>query len=87
MRDNTSSSLAALRAELLAVTKTCEVARCSTDGCPLCKLASLPLAKRRAWLAALNPAELQYLASYHRVCVRLKSPDDSVITSLSAFAS
>jgi len=73
MRKQPPSSRSSLQAELLAVTENCTLARCSSDECPLCLLARMPRPKRHAWLTALTQSELEFLATYHRVCTKLQS--------------
>jgi hypothetical protein len=74
-------SLAALRAELLRVTDSCPVAKCTPDDCPLCSLARVPRPKRQRWLGALKEDELRYLDTYHRICTRLKEAKSPPLTA------
>jgi len=75
MNKTFSLTLSALGAELLAVTDNCPVAKCATDDCPLCSIAKMPRPKRKAWLGFLKESELEYLATYHRVCTKLNHAD------------
>ena len=61
-----------LRAELMKLVDACPVELCNPDDCPLHEVRQLNNHQRRQWFKALNLTELEYLASYHFVCMKLK---------------
>jgi len=61
-----------LRPTLVEVLDSCPVDRCNPVDCPLYELRKLSRRARLRWFNALTPADLEYLADYHRVCMGLK---------------
>jgi len=61
-----------LRANLLKLSDACPFHPSNPEDCPLFPLRSLEPAKRRQWIEALSEGDLEYLATYHRVCLRIK---------------
>jgi hypothetical protein len=67
-----------LRTGLLEVLNVCPVDQCNPADCPLYPLREMDFARRLQWFNALNRSDLEYLAAYHYVCLRLRageSPD------------
>ena len=64
-----------LRSCLQGLTEFCPVDRCNPVDCPLFNLRTMDPVERLRWFNALEPADLNYLAAYHQVCmaVRLES--------------
>ena len=62
-----------LRAALLDVLNACPVDQCNPNDCPLYALREMDFDRRLQWLNALNRADLEYLAAYHYVCMRLRA--------------
>ena len=59
-----------LSAYLLAVFDECQQHPPESSHCPLYSIKQMKPAQRAAWLHALHPSELEYLASYHHVCLQ-----------------
>ena len=64
-----------LRTGLLGVLNACPVDSCNPVECPLHCLRQMEYARRLQWLQALNRSDLEYLAAYHYVCLKLKAGD------------
>ena len=81
---NTSSqpSQPDLRAHLLSLLGEFQPHHCGDDACPIYSLNQMPPMQRVAWLDALHQSELEYLASYHHVC--LQTALQSNLTEVSA---
>jgi len=61
-----------LRSSLMEVLDACPVDHCNPTDCPLYPLRKWSRRVREGWFNALTVADLEYLASYHRVCTGLK---------------
>jgi len=57
-----------LQVEHLSV--TCPLDKCNTPNCPLHKVRSLPLEERIGWARYLSDQDLEYLITYHQVCLQ-----------------
>ncbi len=62
-----------LRASLLSLTKTCSVDECNPKDCPLYSLRKMEPMQRLQWFNALTEDDLVYLATYHHVCMDIKT--------------
>ena len=65
-------SLDVLRNSLLEVLAVCPADHCNPADCPLYCLRGLDMPRRLQWLRSLNRSDLEYLAIYHHVCMKLK---------------
>ncbi len=61
-----------LRAELMELIHNCPADCCNPEECPLFHVRQLDDYPRLQWLNALDLADLEYLAAYHHVCMKLK---------------
>jgi hypothetical protein len=67
-----------LRDELRPLARTCPVAEVfpsaasNPEDCPLCAVRKLNQSQRFQWFDALTETDLDYLASYHQVCLTAK---------------
>ena len=66
------SSVSELRASLLELLNTCPVDHCNPADCPLFPLRKMKYRDRLLWFCALGRDDLEYLASYHHVCMNIK---------------
>ena len=64
-----------LRAGVLEVLNACPADSCNPRDCPLYSLRLMEYERRLQWLRALNRSDLEYLAAYHYVCMKLKAGD------------
>ncbi len=77
MIDSTTTSAAAvsgsnLRAELMKLVAGCPADACNPADCPLFHVRQLNDQQRLQWFDSLTLAEMEYLACYHYVCLKLK---------------
>jgi hypothetical protein len=61
-----------LRANLVKLSEACPFHLANPEDCPLFPLRRMAPTKRLQWVAALSESDLAYLATYHRVCLRIK---------------
>jgi len=61
-----------LRSELLKLIENCPVDLCNAVECPLFPVRQLNEEERLEWLDSLDVKEMEYLACYHHVCMKLK---------------
>ena len=61
-----------LRVNLLKLSEACPFHHANPEDCPLFSLRKMEPADRLLWINALSERELAYLATYHRVCLRIK---------------
>jgi hypothetical protein len=61
-----------LRANLLQVSEACPFHLANPGDCPLFPLRRMGPTKRLQWVNAMSESDLAYLATYHRVCFRIK---------------
>ena len=61
-----------LRANLLKLSEGCPFHLANPEDCPLFALRRMKPAKRLEWINALSGNDLVYLATYHRVCLRMR---------------
>ena len=61
-----------LRANLLQLSEACPFHLANPDDCPLFELRRMEPTKRLQWVNALSESDLADLATYHRVCLRIK---------------
>ena len=61
-----------LRANLLQISEACPFHLANPGDCPLFPLRRMGPTKRLQWVNALSESDLAYLATYHRVCLRIK---------------
>ena len=66
------ASVDALRAGLLELVNVCPVERCNPVDCPLFPLRKMERRRRRLWFNALDRTDLEYLATYHHVCMNVR---------------
>ena len=66
------SSVDALRASLLDLINVCPVEECNPADCPLFALREMGHRERLHWFASLDRADVEYLAAYHYVCMKIK---------------
>jgi hypothetical protein len=66
-----------LRANLLKLSDACPFHVANPQDCPLFPLRKMKSAKRLQWVNALSESDLAYLATYHRVCLRIKMESGS----------
>jgi len=66
------SSVDGLRASLLDLINVCPVEQCNPADCPLFALREMDHCQRLHWFASLDRADLEYLAAYHYVCMKIK---------------
>ena len=64
-----------LRKGLLEVLSACPTEACNPTDCPLYQLRQMEYERRLQWLNALSRSDLEYLAAYHYVCMKLKAGD------------
>jgi hypothetical protein len=62
-----------LRANLLKLSEACPFHIANPEDCPLFSLRMMTRAKRLSYVNALSKADLEYLAKYHSVCLRIKT--------------
>ena len=67
IREQTSE----LRANLLQLSKACPFHLANPEDCPLFQLRTMEPTKRLQWVNAQSESDLAYLATYHRVCLRI----------------
>jgi hypothetical protein len=65
------------RANVLKLSEACPFHVTNPEDCPLFELRKLKPAKRLQWVNALSESDLAYLATYHRVCIKMKSESGS----------
>ena len=78
-----------LRANLVQLAEACPFHHANPEDCPLFPLRKVEPRKRLEWLNALSESDLAYLATYHRVCLRIKvesGPAKRVVKSRAAKA-
>lgn len=68
-----------LRANLLKLAEACPFYHANPEDCPLFPLRKMEPSKRLQWLNSLSESDLAYLATYHRVCLRIRT--ESGLTS------
>jgi len=68
----TDTRIAALRDNLLVLTKACPVDHPNPSDCPLFAVRRMKPKARLRWFHALTEADLSYLATYHHVCLTTK---------------
>jgi hypothetical protein len=61
-----------LRANLLELVEACPFHRSNPEDCPLFPLRKMRPARRLQWFNALSQDDLDYLASYHHVCLNVQ---------------
>jgi hypothetical protein len=61
-----------LRANLLHLSEACPFHLANPEDCPLFQLRTMEPTKRLQWVNAQSESDLAYLATYHRVCLRIK---------------
>ncbi len=61
-----------LRANLLQLSEACPFHLANPEDCPLFQLRRMEPTKRLQWINALTESDLADLATYHRVCLRIK---------------
>jgi len=61
-----------LRVNLLKLSEACPFHVANAEDCPLFPLRRMAPTKRLQWVSALSESDLAYLATYHRVCLRIK---------------
>jgi hypothetical protein len=61
-----------LRAGLLELINVCPVNQDNPADCPLFALRKMGRRQRLHWVAALERADLEYLATYHNVCMSVR---------------
>ena len=66
------ASVDVLRDNLKELVNVCPVERCNPADCPLFPLRKMDYQQRLLWFVALSPADLEYLAAYHLVCMNVK---------------
>ena len=67
-----SSSAEELRASLREVAVGCPVAEPNPVDCPLFLLRKMKPRQRFRWIGSLEEADLEYLADYHRICMKVR---------------
>lgn len=50
----------------------CPLDLCNPEDCPLYQVRQLSYNRRIEWFNALPPEDLEYLAAYHYVCMKVK---------------
>lgn len=50
----------------------CPVELCDPEDCPLYQVRQLNYHRRTEWFKAVTTEDLEYLAAYHHVCMKLK---------------
>ena len=66
-----------LRANLMKLADACPFHLDNPEDCQLFELRKLKPAARVQWVNALSEADLAYLNTYHRVCLRIKTKSGS----------
>jgi hypothetical protein len=61
-----------LRVNLLKLAEACPFHIANPEDCPLFPLRKMTRSKRLSFVNALSKTDLAHLASYHRVCLRIK---------------
>jgi hypothetical protein len=69
--------LSQIRANVLKLSDACPFHVANPADCPLFEVRKLAPAKRSQWVDALSKADLEYLAAYHRVCIRIRTKSGS----------
>jgi hypothetical protein len=69
--------LGQLRANVLKLSEACPFHVTNPADCPLFEVRNLEPAKRLQWVETLSASDLEYLASYHRVCIKIKTESGS----------
>ena len=67
--------LSQLQANVLKLSEACPFHVTNPADCPLFEVRKLAPAKRSQWVEALSKDDLEYLATYHRVCIRIMTGD------------
>jgi hypothetical protein len=62
-----------LRANLLKLSEACPFHIANPEDCPLFPFRKMTPRKRLSYVNALSKADLEYLANYHSVCLRIKT--------------
>jgi hypothetical protein len=61
-----------LRVNLLTLAEACPLDPCNPEDCPLFALRQMKPGERLQWFNALGEEDLEYLASYHHICLTTK---------------
>jgi hypothetical protein len=61
-----------LRVNFLELSQSCPFHHENPEDYPLFPLRKMAPAKRLQWINALSESDLEYLATYHRVCLGIK---------------
>jgi hypothetical protein len=72
-----SGKLSRARANVLKLLEACPFHVTNPEDCPLFEVRNLEPAMRLQWVEALSESDLKYLASYHRVCIKIKTESGS----------
>jgi hypothetical protein len=67
-----TSSANEIRAGLLEVLSCCPVEQCNPSDCPLFQLRQMDYPQRLRWFNSLEQSDLEYLAAYHYICIKVK---------------
>jgi hypothetical protein len=64
---------AGLEQQAFELSKQCPVDGANPVDCPLSGVRRLAARERRSWIRRLSDEELEYLATYHRCCLAVKT--------------
>ena len=70
MNKSYQQSIQSLREHLLSLFDSPIPIHCEEPACPIYTLSQMTPRKRAAWIHALDRSDLEYLASYHHVCLK-----------------
>ena len=59
--------------QVLHLSLACPFDDCNTSNCPLDKVRKLPLEERTEWVCSLSDEDLEYLTTYHQICLQWKN--------------
>ena len=73
-----------LRASLISLAERCPVVERNPEDCPLFRVRKMKPAARLKWLEALSEDDLDFIAAYHHVCMKVKLAENRVIKAPSS---
>jgi hypothetical protein len=68
-----------LRSGLVGLTKRCPVDHCNPVDCLLFSVRNLKPSARLLWLRAVTEEDLDFIAAYHHVCMKVKLAESRIM--------
>jgi len=68
-----------LRARLIGLTKRCPVDQCNPVDCLLVSVRKMKPSARLLWLRAVTEEDLDFIAAYHHVCMKVKLAESRIM--------